>query len=164
MLAHLLRQHLTEDEDLGPAVEPEDARIFLSTKTAAKFAPEDIYTEFATTEQERQRQFDHTRFQLKILRWLVIGQQPFSEAESEALRTAFEECCQEAKLKSRTSYHRLLFEVLDLERQKLKTIFHEHKGVFNFTCDCWSDSEQQEFLGEFTGELVHLHVCPPFPI
>jgi hypothetical protein len=61
-------------------------RIFLSTKTAAKYAPEDIYMEFATTEQERQQQFDQTRFQLKILRSLVIGQQPFSEAESEALK------------------------------------------------------------------------------
>jgi hypothetical protein len=87
MLAHLLRQHLTEDEDLGPAVDPEDARIFLSTKTAARYAPEDIYNEFATTEQEHQRHFDQTRFQLKILRWLVIGQQPCSEAESKALQT-----------------------------------------------------------------------------
>jgi hypothetical protein len=33
--------------------------------------------------------------------------------------------------------------------------------VFNFTCDCWSDSEQQEFLGEFTGQLVRPHVCSP---
>jgi hypothetical protein len=60
MLTHLLRQHLTEDENLGPAVEPEDARIFLSTKTAASFAPEDIYTEFATAERVRRRKFDHT--------------------------------------------------------------------------------------------------------
>jgi hypothetical protein len=164
MLAHLLQQHLTEDEDLGPAVEVEDARIFLSTKTAAEFAPEDIYMEFATSEQERQRLFDHTRFQLKILRWLVIGQQPFSEAESEVLQTALEECSQEAKLKSRTSDHRLIFQVLDLERQKQKNVFHEHDGVFNFTCDCWSDSEQQEFLGEFTARLVCPHLCKPCPI
>jgi hypothetical protein len=164
MLGHLLRQHLTEDDDLGPAVDPEDARIFLSTKTAAKYAPEDIFNEFTTTKQEHQRQFDQTRFQLKILGWLVIGQQPFSEAESKALLTAFEECCQEAKLKSRTSYHRLLFQVLELERQKLKRIFQEHEGVFNFTCDCWSDSEQQEYLGEFTGPLVCLQLCTPLPI
>jgi hypothetical protein len=90
----------------------------------------------------------------------VIGQQPFSEAESEALRTAFEDCCQEVKFKSRTSYDRLLFQVVDLERQKLKKPFQEHDGMFNFTCDCWSDSEQQEFLGEFPGQ----HVCSPFAL
>jgi hypothetical protein len=57
----------------------------------------------------------------------------------------------------------IVFSPLHLERQKLKNLFHEHDGVFNFTCDCWSDSEQ-EFLGEFTGQLVHPHVCTPFPI
>jgi hypothetical protein len=29
MLAHLLRQHLTEDKALGPAVEVEDADLFI---------------------------------------------------------------------------------------------------------------------------------------
>jgi hypothetical protein len=60
LLTHLLVHHLTEDGNLGPAVEPDDARIFLSTKTAATYAPKDIYTEFATTGRLRRRQFDHT--------------------------------------------------------------------------------------------------------
>jgi hypothetical protein len=148
LLTHILKQHLTE-EGSGDAVAPEDAQIFLATKSAAKFAPPEVYQEFkAKQDQTGGHEFDNTRFQLKILRWLVIGQQPFLEVESEALQCAFEECCSDAHLKSRGSYHHLLFKVLDLERQKLRELLQKHDGLFNFTCDCWSDTEQEQYLGE----------------
>jgi hypothetical protein len=148
LLTHILKQHLTE-EGPGDAVAPEDARIFLATKSAADFAPEHVYQAFkAKQDQIRSHEFDNTRFQLNILRWLVIGQQPFLEVESKALQCAFEECCSDAQLKSRGSYHELLFKVLELERQKLRALLQKHDGLFNFTCDCWSDTEQEEYLGE----------------
>jgi hypothetical protein len=148
LLSHILKHHLTEDFS-GHAVEPEDARMFLATKSAADFAPEHVYHAFkAKQDQIRSHEFDHTRFQLNILRWLVLGQQPFLEVESKALQCAFEECCADAQLKSRGSYYRLLFKVLELERQKLRALLQKHNGLFNFTCDCWSDTEQEEFIGE----------------
>jgi hypothetical protein len=149
LLTHILREHLKEDEDHPYAVAPEDAQVFLSTKSAAKFAPDDVYEQFSTAEKEQQgeRVFDDARFQLKVLRWLVIGQQPFLEAESLALQRTFEECNAHAQLKSRGSYHTLLMTVLELEREKLRDLLCQHKGLFNFTCDCWSDAEQEEFLG-----------------
>jgi hypothetical protein len=42
LLSHILKHHLTEDFS-GHAVEPEDARMFLATKSAADFAPEHVY-------------------------------------------------------------------------------------------------------------------------
>jgi hypothetical protein len=130
-------------------VDPEDVQVFLSTKSGTQFAPDDVYEDFVATSkpQEGERVFDNTRFQLNVLRWLVIGQQPFLEAESDALQRTYDECNAQAQLKSRTSYHRLLLKILDLERQKLRDLLRQHKGLFNFTCDCWSDTEQEEFLG-----------------
>jgi hypothetical protein len=124
LLTHILREHLKEGEDHGGVVDPEDVPVFLATGSATKFAPHDIYEDFVATtkQQEGERAFDNTRFQLNVLRWLVISQQPFLEAESEALQCSYDECNAQARLKSRSSYHRLLLKVLELERQKLRDL------------------------------------------
>jgi hypothetical protein len=51
LLTHILKQHLTE-EGPGEAVAPEDAWIFLATKSAAKFAPEGVYEEFKAKQEQ----------------------------------------------------------------------------------------------------------------
>jgi hypothetical protein len=59
LLTHILKQHLTE-EGPGDAVAPEDARIFLATKSAAEFAPEQVYQEFkAKQDQTGGHEFDN---------------------------------------------------------------------------------------------------------
>jgi hypothetical protein len=102
-----------------------------------------------TTKQGRHQEFGNTRFRFKRVCWLGIGQLLFLEAESEALQSAFEDCCLEVKLKSLTTCHRLLLEVHNLECPKLKDLFRRHDGVINFTCVYWSDSEQEESQCEF---------------
>jgi hypothetical protein len=136
-------------------VDEADAEAFLSTKTAKEYVPEQVG---ASEERKRAagigqaRPFDITRFHRKVLRWLVIDQQPFTEAESEPLRAAFEESNKAAVLKSRTTYHRMLVKVLEEERQKFKVLLATHKGLFNLTCDAWSDIQQREFLGTYLCE------------
>jgi hypothetical protein len=137
-------------------VDEADAEIFLSTHTAKEFVPEQV-----RAYEDRKRAagtgqappFDITRFHRKILRWLVIDQQPFTEAESKPLRAAFEESNKEAVLKSRTTYHRMLVKVLEEEREKFKALLATHQGLFNFTTDAWSDIQQREFLGTYICEV-----------
>jgi hypothetical protein len=86
-----------------------------------------------------------------ILRWLVIDQQPFTQAESQSLHVAFQESNKEAQLMSRPTYHCMLVEILEEERDKFKTFLATHKGLFNFSCDAWSNIQQRQFLGVFTG-------------
>jgi hypothetical protein len=145
----LPRHHLTDDEHLSPNVRLEEAQGLFSTTFTAEVAPNDVYQDFITTKQERNQELSNTILQLKRLCWLEIGQLPFLEAASEALQSAFEDCCLEVKLKSRTRYHRRLLEVHNLQCPKLKDLFRQHDGVTNFTCVHWSDSEQEESQCEF---------------
>jgi hypothetical protein len=149
LLTHLPRDHLTDDEDHSPNVRLEDAQGLFSTTFTAEVAPNDVYEDFITIKQGRHQEFGNTRFRFKRVCWLEIGQLLFLEAESEALQSVFEDCCLEVKLKSLTTYHRLLLEVHNLECPKLKDLFRQHAGVINFTYVYWSDSEQEESQCEF---------------
>jgi hypothetical protein len=138
-------------------VDDTDAEVLRTTQSAKNYAPAEAHAfeqrqrelAQASGQHEEHAEFNAARFHRKILRWLVMDQQPFLAAESKALEEAFSEARHSIHLNSRTTYHRLLMEVFEEERQKVRALLATHTGLFNFTCDAWSDIQQREFLGQF---------------
>jgi hypothetical protein len=137
-------------------VDDADAELLRATQSAKKYAPDEAQA-FAERQRElgeasgqQKVEFNPARFRRKILRWLVMDQQPFLAAESRALEEAFLEARFGLHLNSRSTYHRFLLQVFEEERQKFEALLATHTGLFNFTCDAWSDIQQHEFLGKFT--------------
>jgi hypothetical protein len=151
----LVRDHISVEREEGiEMVDPADAEVFLDSKTAGKHASADVLAQ-----HEKQKRaagggdasvvsFDIERLDRKVLRWLVIEQQPFSGVESQSLQEAFKEANAAAHLKSRTTYHTMLLKAVEEEREKFKDLLGSHDGLFNLTCDAWSDIQQREFLGK----------------
>jgi hypothetical protein len=140
-------------------VDEADAEVLRATQSAKKYAPDEAQA-FAERQQDLEEargqqklEFNAARFRRKVLRWLVMDQQPFLAAESRALEEVFSEARPGLHLNSRSTYHRLLLQVFEEERQKFGALLATHTGLFNFTCDAWSDIQQHEFLGQFTLSL-----------
>jgi hypothetical protein len=78
-------------------VDDADAEVLRATQSAKKYAPDEAQA-FAERQRELEEasgqqkvEFNAARFRRKILRWLVMDQQPFLAAESRALEEAFSE-------------------------------------------------------------------------
>jgi hypothetical protein len=158
LLVHLLCEHLTSGGD--PTVELVDnidADVLRTTKTAKQYAPaearafEETQRRLGQTTRNEETQFNEGHFHRTFLRWLVIDQQPFREAESESLQQVFFEARDAAHPKSRTTYHRQLMEVLEEERGKFKRLLGKAQWTFQL---------HMRRVVAYTAEGVLRHVLP----